>query len=62
MDDTIFFDHNKAVIRVILKNNKRETIMASSLLENEVYNPEAIETLVIEDYNYVRTKAYQKSL
>lgn len=47
VDDTIFFDHNKAVIRVILKNNKRETIMASSLLENEVYNPEAIETLVI---------------
>lgn len=43
----IFFDHQKVEIEAILKNNKGDTIMAANLLENEVLNPETIETLVI---------------
>lgn len=41
------FYHNKVRIGAILENNKGETIIAASLLENEVPNLETIETLAI---------------
>lgn len=36
VDSAIFFDHQKVEIEAILKNNKGDTIMATSLLENDV--------------------------
>lgn len=45
MDSAIFYDLQKVGIRAILRNNKGNTIMATNLLENEVPNPETIETL-----------------
>lgn len=45
VDGAMFFDHHKARIGAILRDNKGEIVMAASKVENEVNDPESIELL-----------------